>query len=124
PQSDSELTFYTNTSTGVSFDLAFLGQIYGFADVNFNFNNKYEHNTLNNLGGSTGLITTYRYFWKSHLYGKYSKVFWGDETKRLEYGVEQTISFSRNSSFVIRGKKYEIFKNAFTEYSLQFNIFF
>ncbi|MBN2434202.1 MAG: DUF4105 domain-containing protein [Spirochaetes bacterium] len=124
PNSGDSLTFFTNASTGISTDFSFLGQFYTFADVNFNFSNKYKYNTLNNLGGSTGLITSYGYFWKSHIYGKYSTVVWGNKTDRVEYGIEQMISFSQNSSFVFRASKYEIFKRQYDEYSLQINIFF
>ena len=124
PDLDSGISGFINTAGGVSVKTGLPGQVYLMADLNFNFSPRFEYNTFNSIGASAGLITSYRYRWKSHIYGRSGWVLWGDTTFQWEAGAEEMFAFSNSFSLIFRFRRLHVFDEDLDEISLRASMFF
>jgi hypothetical protein len=124
PELEQELSGFFRTGGGLSAALGFLGQWYVMTDLNFNFAPEFAYSTYNTFGFTSGLITSFGYLWKSHIYGGTGWSFYGDTTHQWEAGMEQMFSPLTNFSLILKCGRFHVFNNDFDEISLRATLFF
>jgi hypothetical protein len=124
PAGGEALSGYIDGGGGLSTGMGALGQIYSLMDIGFNFTDATKYNTLNTFGARLGILTDFGYLWKSHIYGRFGYVPWGDTTLLWEIGTRQRLMVTINAAVILGYRRYAVFDTITDEFTAGFNAYF
>lgn len=115
PDWNNTLSGSLHSGIGLSLELGLLGRIYLMGDLNVNASPEFDYLSFTTMGGSTGLITPYKYLFKSHIFFKSYWSLWGNTTWDWEAGFEGMLSPVKNIAIVLKCSRHGVFGKTFDE---------
>ena len=109
---------------GGAFSLGWAGDVYAMAELNANASNKFDYSNFTTAGICAGLITSYKYTFKSHIFGSWGYALLGNPTADWTAGIEGMLSPIKDFAMSAKYSKHFVFDKTFDEIQVSASIYF
>jgi len=110
--------------SGGAFSLGWAGDVYAMAELNANISNKFDYYNFTTVGVCAGLITSYKYTFKSHIFASWGYAPLGNTTSDWTAGVEGMLSPIKDFAVSAKYSKHFVFGKTFDEIRVNASIYF
>ena len=109
---------------GGAFSLGWAGDVYAMAELNANISGKFDYYNFTAVGVCAGLITSYKYTFKSHIFASWGYALLGNATADWTVGAEGMLSPIKDFAVSAKLSRHSVFDKTFDEIQVSASIYF